>query len=66
MAEAIIYPGMNDEDLESLKETLEKREIEYSVSPTGISEGYCSMVVIDGHFYHNSATLLRHLDNIAI
>lgn len=60
----MIYPGMNAEDLESLKETLGKRSIAYSVSPTGISGEYGSMVVIDGKFYHNSPTLIRHLDRL--
>lgn len=64
MMETIIYPGMNDEDLESLKETLEKRGIEHSVSPAGYSDRYLSMVSMDGEFYHNGATLLRHLDNL--
>lgn len=64
MAEAEIYPGINKEDLESLEEMLKGRGIEYSISPNTTSGGYRSMVSIDGEVYHNSATLLRHLDKI--
>ncbi len=64
MPEAIIYPGINNEYLESLKGTLERRGIEYSISPTGSSGEYRSTVSIGGDLYHNSATLLKRLDSL--
>lgn len=62
MAEAIIYPGMNNEDLESLQETLGRKSIKYSISPAGNSGEYRSMIEIYGEMFHNSPTLLRYLN----
>ena len=64
MVKAEIYPGISDENLESLKGTLEGRGIEYSISPNTTSGGWRSMVSIDGEYYYDSPTLIRHLDDL--
>ncbi|MBI4116424.1 hypothetical protein HY449_01630 [Candidatus Pacearchaeota archaeon] len=61
MAEAIIYPGISDEDLKSLEDTLKKRDVEYAISPNESSGGWHSVVSIYGEVYHNSPTLLKRL-----